>query len=75
MNVLKSILAELLALFVDDGRFVLTIITWVVGCALCLRGQFFSPVWAAVLLAVGVILLMAENVRRTARVLTSRRAE
>jgi hypothetical protein len=67
MNILKSIFSELLALFVDDGSFVLAVIAWVLGGVICLRTQLVLPPFEAVLLFVGIVVLLAENVVRTAR--------
>ena len=67
MNLLKNTLAELLALFVDDGSFVLTIIAWVLGGVLCLRAQLVDPGFEAALLFLGIAVILLENVERTAR--------
>ena len=67
MNSLKGVFSELLGLFVDDGSLVLAVIAWVLGGAICLRAQMITPPVEAVLLFVGIIVLLAENVERTAR--------
>ena len=67
MNSLKSVFSELLGLFVDDGSLVLVVIAWVLGGAICLRTQVISPPVEAVLLFIGIIVLLGENVARTAR--------
>jgi hypothetical protein len=67
MNILRSMLAELLALFVDDRSLVLVVIAWVIGGVFCLRAQLLNPASAAVLLGAGISLLLAENVLRSAR--------
>jgi hypothetical protein len=67
MNVLKNMFAELLGLFVDDGSFVLTIIAWVLGGVICLRGQLVDPGFEAALLFLGIAVILLENVERTAR--------
>lgn len=67
MKMLKSMLAELVALFVDDGSLVVAVIAWVVGAVLCLRAQLLDPASEAVLLAAGIAALLAENVLRAAR--------
>ena len=59
--------AELLGLFVDDGSFVLTIIAWVLGGVICLRGQLVDPGFEAALLFLGIAVILLENVERTAR--------
>ncbi len=77
MTLLKSMLSELLGLFVDDGSFVLAVIAWVVAGVLCLRWHLLAPTSEAMLLAVGIAVLLVENVARAARVhrLASRGAE
>jgi hypothetical protein len=75
MNSLKSVFSELLGLFVDDGSFVLAVIAWVLGSAICLRTQVITPPVEAVLLFVGIIVLLAENVERTARTHTRSQTE
>jgi hypothetical protein len=66
MSAIRTVLSELLALFVDDGSLVLAVIAWAVVGAICLRGHLLDPASAAVLLAVGIAVLLAENVGRTA---------
>jgi hypothetical protein len=66
MGAIKTVLSELLALFVDDGSLVLAVIAWAVVGAICLRAHLLDPASAAVLLAVGIAVLLAENVGRTA---------
>lgn len=67
MHLLKNAFAELLALFVDDGSFVLTVIAWALGGAVCLRSQLIDPSFEAVLLFLGIAVVLLENVERTAR--------
>jgi hypothetical protein len=66
MSAIKTVLSELLALFVDDGSLVLAVIAWTLGGAICLRAHLLDPASEAVLLAIGIALLLAENVGRTA---------
>jgi hypothetical protein len=66
MSAIKTVLSELLALFVDDGSLVLAVIAWTLGGAICLRTHLLAPASEAVLLAIGIALLLAENVGRTA---------
>jgi hypothetical protein len=74
VKLLKSMLMELLALFVDDGSLVIAVIAWVVTDVLCLRAELLAPATGAVVLAAGIAVLLAENVLRAARlhVLTPR---
>jgi hypothetical protein len=66
MMVVRGILREIAALFVDDGSFALAIVAWVVAAALCIR-LGVNPVFEAVLLFLGLAALLAENVSRSAR--------
>jgi hypothetical protein len=67
MNIFKAVASELLALFVDDGSFVLAVIAWVIGGAICLNRGVVPPLFEAVLLFMGIAGLLLENVTRTAR--------
>jgi hypothetical protein len=67
MDLLKNTLTELMALFVDDGSFVLTVIAWVLGGVVCLRGGLVDPGFEAALLFLGISVILLENVERTAR--------
>jgi hypothetical protein len=67
MTILKSVLTELLALFVDDGSLVVAVVAWVVGCAVTLRCSLINPQTGAVLLFLGIAVLLAENIARSAR--------
>ena len=75
MKLLRTAFSELLGLFVDDGSFVLAVIAWVLGGAICLRIRMITPPVEAVLLFIGIIVLLAENVARTARKHAARRTE
>jgi hypothetical protein len=67
MTVIKTILTELLGLFVDDGTLVVAVLAWVAGTALCLRGHLIDPRTGAVMLFLGIAALLAENIARSAR--------
>lgn len=67
MNSLKTVFSELLGLFVDDGSLVLAVLAWVVGGVICLRSHMVPPHAEAVLLFIGIVALLAENIERTAR--------
>jgi hypothetical protein len=67
MPLAKSVYSELLSQFVDDGDLMLGVIGWVLGGALCVRDQLVDPAFEAVLLLLGIALILAENVERTAR--------
>jgi hypothetical protein len=67
MKLLRSVLTELVGLFVDDGSLVLAVLAWVMVGVVCLRAQLLGPASEAVLLALGIAGLLAENVLRYAR--------
>jgi hypothetical protein len=67
MNWLLGIWRELVALFVDDGSFAAAILAWLAGGFICLRVFELAPATEGIILAIGFILLLAENVERTAR--------
>jgi hypothetical protein len=73
MRVITPVLSELLALFVDDGSLALAVLAWAVGGAVCLHAHLLSPAPEAVLLAVGIAALLAENIGRTASAYASGR--
>jgi hypothetical protein len=54
-------------LFVDDGSLVLAVIVWLAVSAVCVHAQWLDPASASVLLAVGIAILLVENVLRFAR--------
>ncbi len=67
MRLLRTILAELWGLFVDDGSLVIAVTAWVLLTAVCLRTHAVDPGLTAVLLPLGIVALLAEAVIRPAR--------
>jgi hypothetical protein len=67
MRVIRAALSELLALFIDDGSLALAVLAWALGGVMCLHSRLLDPGSEAVLLAVGIAALLAENIARTAR--------
>jgi hypothetical protein len=67
MSLLRTILAELWGLFVDDGSLVIAVMAWVLVTAVCLHNHVIDPGPAAVLLPLGIVVLLAETVIRSAR--------
>jgi hypothetical protein len=67
MRLLKGLLAEIIALFVDNGSLVVAVIAWVLAGAVCLWAHWVDPASDAVLLAAGIAVLLVENVVRSAR--------
>ena len=57
---------ELIGLFIDDGSLALAILAWLLGGAVCVR-LGLPPIAEGVILAAGFVLLLAENVGRSAR--------
>lgn len=71
MGVIRTALSELLGLFVGDGSLVLAVLAWALGGFICLRAHLFDPGSEAVLFALGIAALLAENIGRTARAFVS----
>lgn len=66
MSTLRTILAELYGLFVDDGRFALVILVWLLVCWLVLP-HLLSPAWLGIVLVGGLLAALAESSWRRAR--------
>ena len=67
MNILSTIGCELFGLFVDDGSLAQAIVVLLAVTALLAREQFIDISHAAVLLVAGSIIVLVENVVRSAR--------
>lgn len=67
MNVLRTIVAELIGLFVDDGLFAAAVLIWVAVVGLVSPAIGLSPTWRGVLLFVGLAAILIESVARGAR--------
>jgi hypothetical protein len=67
MTLLKTIWAEVLGLFVDDGRFALTILIWLAACGLILPHLPLPALAPPVLLALGLAVILADSAIRAAR--------
>ena len=52
---------------IDDGSLALAILAWLLVGALCIHLLGVPPIAEGVILAAGLALLLAENVKRTAR--------
>jgi hypothetical protein len=61
MKWLKTILREILALFVDDGSFAAAILVWL--GVVWFISRYIGPgsVWSAVTLSVGLVLILVES--------------
>jgi hypothetical protein len=67
---LKTILAEILGLFVDDIRFALAIAIWLGIIRLGLLRLNLPAAWNGVILFAGLAAILAESALRRARVPT-----
>ncbi|HZZ03345.1 hypothetical protein [Paraburkholderia sp.] len=67
IRTLQAIIRELIGLFVDDGSLVFAVLGWVALCALALRHVALPPYGQAAVLVLGLAVILAENVVRSAR--------
>ena len=67
MAALSTALRRLVGLFVDDGSLALAIAAWLCLVALAVQLWPAAGGWLALLLATGLLAILAENVLRTGR--------
>ena len=67
MKVILTTLQEIYGLFVEDGSYAAAILIWVAAAAFLLPRLPGGTAWRGPLLFVGLVLLMLENVIRSAR--------
>ncbi len=67
MRRLVEILREIVGLFIDDGSLAIGILLWVAIVALALPALGVPEVWRAILLFAGCVVILIENVARSAR--------
>jgi hypothetical protein len=67
MSWLKSIGAELVALFVDDGSYALAIVVWLLAAWLLLPRLHLAPAVGSVIFFAGLVFILLESVTRRAR--------
>ncbi len=67
MRWLKTILAEGWGLFVEDGRYALSIVVWLALAWLALPHLHFGGGWNALILFLGLLAILLESVWRRAR--------
>lgn len=67
MSWLRTMVGELVGLFVDDGSFALAVVAWLVGCWLVFPRLSWSPGVEGALLFVGLALILVESVWRRTR--------
>lgn len=66
MNILGTAAKELWGLFVEDGSYAVAIVVWLLLCAFVLP-HLGATGWRAPLLLMGLLLILLENVARSAR--------
>lgn len=67
MNAIKTAIREVYGLFVEDGSYALALVVWIVAAALLLPRLSLAAAWRAPVLFAGMILILLENVVRSAR--------
>jgi hypothetical protein len=67
MKVVQTALREIYGLFVDDGSYALAILFWLLIVGLVFPRLPGGGSWRGPLLFLGLIVLLLENVRRSAR--------
>ena len=67
MSWLGAIWREIFGLFVDNGRFALSIIVWLVLTGLLLPAIGLAASWAGLILFAGLAAILLESVIRRAR--------
>jgi hypothetical protein len=67
MSRLGAIFRELIGLFIDDGSLAIGILVWIAIVALALPALGVPEVWRPILLFIGCVVILIENVTRSAR--------
>lgn len=67
MKLLRTIVAELIGLFVDDGLFAATILIWVILIGVLAPTIGVPALWQGVFLFAGLVAILAESVARRSR--------
>lgn len=67
MRWLQTIIGELWGLFVDDGRYALSIVAWLLLAWLALPLLRLGGGWNAIILCVGLLAILLESAWRRAR--------
>jgi len=67
MKLIRATLAELVGMFIDDGRLALTLVALIVVVTLLVKTVGIGPLAGGLLLLAGCILLLLESVYRDAR--------
>ncbi len=66
MNWFRQVWLEVWGLFVDDGSFAVAILLWLAVASLLLP-KFLPDQWKAPALFVGLVVILIENVSRSAK--------
>jgi hypothetical protein len=67
MNGALGILREILHLFVDDGSLAVALVLWSAAAFWLLPGLPVNAGWDAVILLLGYLAILGENLRRSTR--------
>jgi hypothetical protein len=67
MRWIKTVADELLGLFVDDARFAVAILVWLLLVWLAVSRLGLSPRWAGIGLCVGLAAILVESAVRRGR--------
>jgi hypothetical protein len=67
VTALRAALAELIGMFIDDGRLALTLVALIALVTLLVKAAGLVPLAGGLLLLAGCIVLLAESVYRDAR--------
>jgi hypothetical protein len=67
MGALKSLLAQILGLFVDDGAFAAAIVTWLAFVSLLVPRLHLARKWGGVILFGGIAVILIAGTLRKAR--------
>ncbi|GGF50803.1 hypothetical protein GCM10007301_07740 [Azorhizobium oxalatiphilum] len=67
MKFLRSVIAELLGMFIDDGALALASVALIAVVALAVEVAGTPPLASSVLLLAGCLAILLESVRRAAR--------
>ena len=67
MTMLREIIAELIGMFIGDARLTLAVLALVASVAALIKLADVDPLAAGVVLLVGCLGLLIENVHRSAR--------
>ena len=67
MNALRSVVTELVGLFVDDGALAVAIVVWLGSLWWVLPRVAVDASWKALILGAGLVAILVESVLRRAR--------